>query len=126
MNIWGSKVVGVVEDFHFKTMYNELGFMQLRYIPQSVTHLNIKIAGNNIPATLGIIKDELKEYEPGMAFDPVFYDDWINTLYQREERQASLLSLEYRQIGLTIDAHNLSPKQLPLRFEDGLVSLFRA
>ncbi|MBN1820546.1 MAG: FtsX-like permease family protein [Prolixibacteraceae bacterium] len=91
--IWDSKIVGVAEDFHFKTMYNELGFIQLRYSPNEVTHLNIRIRGNDIPGTLSKIKSEFKEFEPGMDFDPVFYDDWINTLYKREEMQAKAIKI---------------------------------
>jgi putative ABC transport system permease protein len=91
--IWGSKVIGVVQDFHFKKMYTELGFIQLRYNPEEISHLNIRISGNDIPGTLGIISHTLKEFEPGIDFDPVFYDDWINKMYQREEKQAKAIKI---------------------------------
>ena len=92
-DIWGKKIVGVVEDFHFRKMYEEMGFIQLNYMPEQVSHLNIKIAGNNIHETIEYIQSTLKEFEPSMSFHPRFYDDWINTMYQREEKQAKAIEI---------------------------------
>ena len=91
--IWGSPIVGVVEDFHFKKMHQQLGFIQLRYNPEEVSHLNIRIAGNNIQQTLAQIRSTFKEFEPGITFAPRFYDEWINTMYQKEEKQAKAIKI---------------------------------
>ncbi len=91
--IWGANIVGVVKDFHFKKMYDELGFIQLKYTPNKSSHLNIKIRGIDIHKTLGIIKSTLREFEPKADFNPVFYDDWINEMYQKEERQAKAIKI---------------------------------
>ncbi len=104
--IWGSEVVGVVEDFHFDNMYNELGFVQLKYNPEEVSHLNIRISGNDIPATLKVIKETLKEIEPALNVKPRFYDDWINTMYHKEERQAKAIVI-YAFIALLLSCLGL-------------------
>ncbi|WP_297094838.1 ABC transporter permease [uncultured Draconibacterium sp.] len=91
--IWGKKIVGVVEDFHFKNMHEELGYLQMNYVPDEVSHLNIRIAGNNLQATLMDIQNTLKEFEPSMTNNPRFYDDWINTMYQKEEQQAKAIKI---------------------------------
>ncbi|MBN1927116.1 MAG: ABC transporter permease [Prolixibacteraceae bacterium] len=104
--IWGSKIIGVVKDFHFKKMYDELGFIQLKYDPGNVSHLNIRISGNNIPETIGIIKKELKEFEPGMTVEPEFYNDWINSMYLKEEKQAKAIKI-YAAIALLLSCLGL-------------------
>lgn len=91
--IWDSEIVGVVEDFHFKNMHTELGFIQLRYEPENISHLNIRISGQDIPGTLDKIQSTLKEFDPGITFEPRFYDDWINTMYQKEEKQAKAIKI---------------------------------
>lgn len=105
-SIWGSEIVGVVEDFHFKNMYNELGFIQLNYNPEEVSHLNIRISGNDIPGSLKVIKETIKEIEPALSVEPRFYEDWINTMYQKEERQAKAIVI-YAFIALLLSCLGL-------------------
>jgi len=104
--IWGSKIIGVVQDFHFKNMHRELGFIQLRYDPDAVSHLNIRISGNDVPETLNVIKKTLKEFEPALNFEPRFYEDWINNMYQKEERQAKAIII-YAVIALLLSCLGL-------------------
>jgi putative ABC transport system permease protein len=35
----------------------------------------------------------MKEFEPGIDFEPMFYDDWINAMYQKEEKQAKAIKI---------------------------------
>ena len=93
INIFGSELIGVVEDFHFKKMHTELGFIKLMYNPQEISHLNIKILGYHIPETVAQIENTFKEFEPNWDFNPRFYNDWINTMYQKEERQARTIKI---------------------------------
>jgi putative ABC transport system permease protein len=104
--IWGSKIIGVVKDFHFKDMHKELGFIRIGYNPDFVSHLNIRISGNDIPGTLKVIKSSLKEFEPNLSFEPRFYDDWINTMYQKEEKQAKAIII-YAVIALLLSSLGL-------------------
>jgi putative ABC transport system permease protein len=104
--IWGSEIVGVVEDFHFQNMYSELGFIQLRYNPEEVSHLNIRISGNDIPGSLKVIKETIKEIEPALNTEPRFYEDWINTMYQKEEREAKAIVI-YAFIALLLSCLGL-------------------
>lgn len=104
--IWDSKIVGVVEDFHFKNMHQKLGFMQLRYAPDDVSHLNIRINSSDVPAALNVIKRTLKEFDPALNFEPVFYNDWINAMYHKEEKQAKAIII-YAVIALLLSSLGL-------------------
>ncbi|QGY44646.1 FtsX-like permease family protein [Maribellus comscasis] len=104
--VFGSKIVGVVKDFHFKDMHQELGFIQLKYDPDNLSNLNIRISGNDIPGTLQLIKNTLKEFEPNLNFEPRFYDEWINTMYRKEENQAKAIVI-YAVIALILSSLGL-------------------
>ncbi|MCG6189812.1 ABC transporter permease [Maribellus maritimus] len=104
--VFGSKIVGVVKDFHFKDMHQELGFIQLKYDPDNLSNLNIRISGNDIPGTLHVIKNTLKEFEPNLNFEPRFYDEWINTMYRKEENQAKAIVI-YAVIALLLSSLGL-------------------
>ncbi len=104
--IWDSKIVGVCENFHFKNMHQELGFIQLKYDPEQVSHLNIRVSGNDIPATLNWIKNTMKEFDPALNFEPEFYDDWINNMYHKEEKQAKAIVI-YAVIALLLSCLGL-------------------
>ncbi len=105
-DVFGSKIVGVVKDFHFKDMHQELGFIQLKYNPDNLSHLNIRISGNDIPGTLKEIKTTLREFEPNLNFEPQFYNDWINTMYRKEENQAKAVVI-YAVIALLLSSLGL-------------------
>ncbi|MDA3881319.1 MAG: ABC transporter permease, partial [Prolixibacteraceae bacterium] len=105
-SIMGSELIGVVKDFHFKKMYSELGFISLRYNPEQISHLNIRLSGNNIPESLAQIKSIFKEFEPGINFEPEFYDNWINNMYQKEEKQAKAVKI-YALIALLLSCMGL-------------------
>lgn len=105
-DVFGSKIVGVVKDFHFKDMHQELGFIQLKYASDNLSHLNIRISGNDIPGTLKEIKSTLREFEPNLNFEPQFYNDWINTMYRKEENQAKAVVI-YAVIALLLSSLGL-------------------
>jgi len=87
----GNRVVGVVKDFHFKNLYNEIGNLELRQVPkQYASVLNVKINGN-ILENIEIIRNEYKKVEPEIPFDFRFYDDWLQSMYQKEEKQAKAI-----------------------------------
>ncbi len=91
--IWGSTIIGVVENFHFKELHNKLGFLQLQYNPDEISHLNIRITGTEVNQTLNQIRSVFREFEPSLSFEPVFYDDMINKMYQKEEKQAKVIKI---------------------------------
>ncbi|HYX07800.1 MAG TPA: FtsX-like permease family protein, partial [Bacteroidales bacterium] len=91
--IFGKQIIGIVKDFHFKDMHKKIGFLGLSYASNGYSHLNFRIRNYDIPTTLGKIKDALHEFEPMMTFDPVFYDNWVNTFYHKEEQQAKAVKI---------------------------------
>ena len=54
--------------------------------------MNVKINGN-ISENLEIIKNEYRKVEPEAPFEFKFYDDWLQSLYEREEKQAQTVKV---------------------------------
>ena len=91
--IWDSKIIGVVKDFHFKKMHQPIGFFQLKYNPKSVNHITVRIDGKNIPETMISIESAFKQIEPELELTYHFYDEWVNSMYKKEERQAAAVRI---------------------------------
>lgn len=90
--LMGEKVVGVVKDFHYENLYTEIGNLQLQHSRDYASVLNIKISGN-VSETLEFIKRTYAKIEPGIPFSFRFYDDWIESMYLKQEKQATAIKV---------------------------------
>jgi len=86
------KVVGVFKDFHYENLYNEIGNLQLQQVQGYANYLNIKIRGN-VSKNLKEIEKIYAKVEPDSNIVYWFYDDWVQTMYQKEEKQASAIKV---------------------------------
>lgn len=90
----GFDVIGVVENFHFNSLYNQIQPMAiLFYSLGDEGNLNIKIASGKNSYILEKIKKAWFEVYPDYALKYRFYDEWFNNMYKKEERLASTISL---------------------------------
>ncbi len=89
--LYGCEVVGIVRDFFFDNLHQELGFLVLER-SQRPDVLNIKINGN-VPGNIEYIRKCYSEIEPSTSVDFAFYDDWIQSMYLKEEKQARAVGI---------------------------------
>jgi putative ABC transport system permease protein len=90
----GFEVIGVVENFHFNSLYTTIQPMAiLLYSIGYEDNLNIRIAPGKTSTILDNIKKVWDEVFPGYAIKYRFYDEWFDNMYQKEERLASSISL---------------------------------
>lgn len=85
------QVVGVVKDFHYKSMHDKIGPMVLSNNHGSSYFYCVKIAGNNIPAALSAIAGVWRKYVPKEAFTYNFLDDSFNSLYKTDIKTSQLI-----------------------------------
>jgi putative ABC transport system permease protein len=90
--IFGSEVVGVIGDFHFKDLYEPIGNLQIRN-EKDVSHLNIRFHKGDISVAIKKIREIFEKTAPGFAFTYEFYDDWLESHYQQEEKRAQSIRL---------------------------------
>jgi putative ABC transport system permease protein len=99
-------VVGVIKDFNFKSLHNELKPVALTYYPEQFDNLMIKISTENIPKTLDFLKKKWESLYPRYPFEFTFLNDDFQKMYKKETTTSliityiSLMALFVSCIGL--------------------------
>jgi putative ABC transport system permease protein len=99
-------VVGVIKDFNFKSLYNELKPVALTYYPEQFDNLMIKISTENIPKTIDFLKQKWESLFPQYPFEFTFLSDDFQKMYKKETTTSliityiSLMALFVSCIGL--------------------------
>ena len=76
-------VIGVVEDYHFESLRNQIKPIVL-YLGNSTGRISFRIKTENISGTIEALKGKWKEFLPDEPFDYAFFDDKFFSLYQAE------------------------------------------
>jgi putative ABC transport system permease protein len=84
--ISGNTIVGVVKDFHFRSLHHEIGPLLLAYQRDANPIVNVRISTDNISKTIADIKRAYGELTPGVPFEYHFFDESFEALYQREQK----------------------------------------
>lgn len=84
-------IVGIVRDFHFVSLHNEIEPLILLIKPDQYRYMCFKIASSNIDETIGFIEHSWKEYAPEFPFEYRFLDQSLDQLYTSEQRSATLI-----------------------------------
>lgn len=83
------EVVGVMKDFHQKSLYNPIAPLLLFYRPNSIGIL-AKISPENIPKTVSFLEKTWKATLPDLAFSYSFLDDDFNAQYAADQRRGKI------------------------------------
>jgi putative ABC transport system permease protein len=86
------EIIGVVKDFHFNSLHEEVSpllFMHWSFLFQEVS---IKINPTNVPETIKEIKSVWEKFYPSHPFDYSFLDEKIDKIYKAEERSFQVIS----------------------------------
>jgi len=100
------KVIGVVEDFNYSSLYEEIGPMVffLEQSPEDI--LTIRFNAKNKEATLSFVEEEWKKYNPNEPFKFDYLEESLNKLYDADSKLQlligyfSLLSVFISLLGL--------------------------
>jgi putative ABC transport system permease protein len=83
-------IVGVVEDFHFKSLHKIIEPCLLVLDPDNFDTISIRIIPGEVRGTLGFIQQNWGEIFPGEQFEYSFLDNRIDLLYKSEGRMRSI------------------------------------
>ncbi|MGI9552660.1 MAG: ABC transporter permease [Aurantibacter sp.] len=84
------EIIGVVKDFHMKSLYEEIRPMALLCKTQWVNTMVVKIAAGSERDALDRLTKLYAAFNPGIAFDFRFLDSDYQALYESEKRVATL------------------------------------
>lgn len=95
---WGMplRIVGVVKDFNFQSMREQIKPAYIWYNPEALSYLYIKIAPERRQQTLAFIKEKFEEFAARddafiKEFSYQFFSDKLNQNYAREHQQSRML-----------------------------------
>lgn len=95
---WGIplRIVGVVKDFNFQSMREQIKPAYIWYSPEALQYLYIKIAPERRQQTLAFIKEKFEEFAKRdnafiKDFNYQFFSDKLNQSYAREHQQSRML-----------------------------------
>jgi putative ABC transport system permease protein len=85
---WGreGKIVGVVKDFHFRSLQETIKPLTMRIEPGGTELISVKIEGNRLKETVAAVEEKWKEVIPGRPFSYYFMDEFFDRQYRSEER----------------------------------------
>jgi putative ABC transport system permease protein len=86
------EVIGVVKDFNFKSLHNELEPLALTFYPSLFDNLMIKISGENIPGTLNYLKKVWDTLFPGYPFEYTFLGEDLQKMYEKETTSSLIIT----------------------------------
>ncbi len=91
-NFKDGRVIGVVRDFHVRSLHSGIEPMMLQLAPgpDPLHYLAIRIAPDDLAGTMGFLESNWREIYPDDSFTYSFLDEDFNRLYQNEARQGNI------------------------------------
>ncbi|MBL7763674.1 MAG: FtsX-like permease family protein, partial [Chitinophagaceae bacterium] len=89
---WGreGKIIGVVKDFHFRSLQTVIKPLSMRIEPEGCSLLAVNISANNAKSTIAAIENKWKTMVPTRPFSYFFLDEFFDRQYRAEERFGKL------------------------------------
>jgi putative ABC transport system permease protein len=85
------KVIGVVQDFHYKSLHEKVTTCVIQIDPQVNFKVAVKLKTADIRSTIASINGVWNRFSPGYPLDYNFMDETYGKMYKAEEKLGSLL-----------------------------------
>jgi putative ABC transport system permease protein len=83
-------VIGVVKDFNFSSLRDNVTPLLLSMQQHFLQSLSIKVKTTDLPGLMAKIEDKWKSLAPNQPFEYSFMDDDFNAMYRNEQRMGQL------------------------------------
>ncbi|HEY3388414.1 MAG TPA: ABC transporter permease [Prolixibacteraceae bacterium] len=100
------EIIGVVKDFHYKSMHDKTGPLIAFNDPQWYRFLMVRTSQGNASKAVQDIQSAWKKFLPGSPLEYSFLDDAFNDLY-KEDQKASFFIFIFSIIAIMISALGL-------------------
>ncbi|NIS24413.1 FtsX-like permease family protein [candidate division KSB1 bacterium] len=87
------RVVGVVENFHFASLYREIEPLVMLIFPDMFRQLAVRIQSQDVSATLAFLENIWQAYVPKRPFQYSFLEERFDRLYKAEQRFGQVWNL---------------------------------
>lgn len=86
-------VVGVVKDFHFRSLHEPIAPIALLLDPNRVNYISLRVDGNNLKEALAFAEATFQQAMPAYPFDYQFLDDVFGQQYTTDRKLGQLFNL---------------------------------
>ncbi len=86
------EIIGVVKDFHFNSLHEEVSPLLFMHWPFLFQEVSVKINPTDVPETIKEIKKVWEKFYPAHPFDYSFLDEKIDNMYKAEEKSFRVIS----------------------------------
>ena len=87
------QIIGVVKDFHFKSLHERVEPAVLHIYPQAYSKVAVKVTGAAMEASLADVKKLWARFSPDYPIEYTFLDESFAKMYKAEDKLKTLLSL---------------------------------
>ena len=87
-----AQVIGVMGDFHVRSLREPLGPVVLSAAGADLKYLHLKIKADHIRETMAFVEETWAHFIPTRPFEYFFIDDYIDSKYRREQRQGHIFT----------------------------------
>jgi putative ABC transport system permease protein len=84
-------VVGVIKDFHYKSLHEKVEPAVLQIYPQVAAKIAVKIKGTDVKNTIAHIETTWNKLAPAFPLDYKFMDESFGDMYKSEDKLSTLL-----------------------------------
>jgi len=99
-------VIGVVKDFHFRSLQDAIQPLELRVAPRYCDLVYATVDGHHMPETLAAVEAKWKQLLPDRPFTYFFLDEFFDRQY-RSEQQFGRLFLNFAILAIFISCLGL-------------------
>jgi len=94
-SFWGNEgeIVGVMKDFHFKSLHNPIEPMLFMVFKDYVDYLVVRINAENSESTISFLEDTMAEFDPENSHEFRFFDERYNAMYNSEQQMGIILKI---------------------------------
>ena len=89
---WGreGKIVGVIKDFHFRSLQQQIKPLSMRIEEGSMDYLSVSLKTSNLQSSLTTIEKAYQNAIPNQPYSYYFLDEFFNRQYKSEEKFGTL------------------------------------
>ena len=87
-----AQVIGVMGDFHVRSLREPLGPVVLSAAGADLKYLHLKIKSDHVRETMAFVEETWSHFIPTRPFEFFFIDDYIDSKYRREQRQGHIFT----------------------------------
>lgn len=86
------KIIGVVKDFHFKSLHREIGPFVMRIYPPWFSKIFVRIKPGHAASSVHHIKRVVEQMAAGYPFEFSFLDEEVNEMYRSERQMGTIIN----------------------------------